>query len=112
MPTEVSRADAVFNIGRVGLLMAAIYENRPDLLAQATRDRLHQPARLAAAPGSNEALVAGLAAGAVAGWLSGSGPTVALAVNGTCIDAVADALPPGGAVMRLDIDERGAVEEA
>ncbi len=109
MAPTVTRADAVFNIGRVGLLMAAVYEQRPDLLRTATGDRLHQPARLAAAPASAAALEAGLAAGAIAGWLSGSGPTVAFAVDSQCADAVAEALPGGGQVLALPVDERGAV---
>ena len=44
----------------------------------ATADRLHQDARFAAFPPSHAALADGLTAGAWCGWLSGSGPTVAL----------------------------------
>lgn len=67
LATEVPRADAVFNLGRVGLLVAAFYEQDPTLLRRATEDRLHQPPRLAAQPASAAALEAGLDAGAHAG---------------------------------------------
>ena len=45
LPTELSRQDAVYNIGRAALLVAALAGGRLELLDVATRDRLHQPAR-------------------------------------------------------------------
>ena len=54
MPTRESRSrlprglpieDAVFNIGRAALLVAALAQGEWDLLDAATDDRLHQPAR-------------------------------------------------------------------
>lgn len=106
---EVPRADAVFNLGRVGLLVAAFYEQDPSLLRRATEDRLHQPPRLAAQPASAEALRVGLEAGAHAGWLSGSGPTVALLVPDDRVDDVSSALSGAGQVLRLDVDRLGSV---
>ena len=43
--TRCSRADAVFNVQRVSLLLAALGAGRPDLLDLAMQDRLHQPYR-------------------------------------------------------------------
>ena len=46
LPESVPRADAIFNVQRVSLLLAALGAGRADLLAQAMQDRLHQPYRL------------------------------------------------------------------
>ncbi len=63
LPALVPRADAVFNIGRVALLVAALYEGDVEKLQIATEDRIHQDHRLKANPPSALALEAALAAG-------------------------------------------------
>ena len=73
----VAFEDAVFNIGRTALLVAALAAGDVDALRVATEDRLHQDVRFARSLPSHEALEAALAAGAWCGWLSGSGPSVA-----------------------------------
>ncbi len=105
---SVDRADAVFNLGRVGLLMAALYENDSSLLRRATEDRLHQPTRLAASPDSARAIEAALDAGADAAWLSGSGPTVAVIVDPERVDGVCRALPDSGVALPLAVDVSGS----
>jgi homoserine kinase len=109
----ISRADAVFNLGRLGLLLAAAYEQRLDLLARATEDRLHQPPRLEQAPASGDAFRRALKAGAAAAWLSGSGPTVAVVVDdahhGPVWAALGDGESPPAKVLELPIDRDGAV---
>ena len=55
---EVSRADAVFNIGQAALLVAAMYEADARLFAAAIDDRLHQAQRFATLPGSAAAAAA------------------------------------------------------
>lgn len=109
MASTVERSDAVFNLGRLGLLMAALYEGDASLLGVATQDRLHQPARLAAAPETKEAVDSALDAGAHAAWLSGSGPTVAIVVEPGQEQPVIDALPSTGSVITPELDTRGAV---
>ncbi len=111
MGETVALADAVFNLGRVALLVAAIHERRPELLRHATADRIHQPGRLAVAGASAATLDAGLAAGALAGWLSGSGPSIAFAVESACVGEVIEALPDTGDIYPLPVDQRGAVVE-
>lgn len=105
----VARADAVFNLGRIGLLMAAMYEQRVDLLAEATEDRLHQPPRFEACPMAAGAYRSAIEAGAVTAWLSGSGPTVAAVVTDQHLGAVTEALAGTGKVLQLPVDEVGAV---
>jgi homoserine kinase len=103
----VDRGDATFNIGRVAMLVAAFEHGDVELLRVAMDDRLHQRARLVELPGSAEALAVGVEAGAWAGWLSGSGPTVAFLCAPAEASRVAGALPPGGLVRTLAIDTTG-----
>ncbi len=83
LPAEISRADAVFNLQRVALLLQAIRTGRTELLREALADRWHQPYRVALVPGLSEALA--LTHPDLLGvCLSGSGPTiVALCVGET-----------------------------
>jgi homoserine kinase len=115
--TERSRAmlsasvpfrDAVFNVTRTALLVAALAAGDVAALARATEDRLHQDVRFATVPQSRAALAAGLEAGAWCGWLSGSGPSIALLSADADADAVAGALPADGVAKRLAIDLDGA----
>lgn len=76
LPRQVSLADAVFNIGRAGLLIRALEKGDYTRLAVAMEDRLHQPYRLPLIPGMTEAFEAGRNAGAAAVALSGAGPSV------------------------------------
>lgn len=111
LPATVSRDDAVFNIGRTALLVAALAAGDVTALRQATEDRLHQDVRLARAPASQRALRAALDAGAWCSWLSGSGPTVAALCPVDRAEALAGILPDDGHTKLLRIDHGGAVVE-
>jgi homoserine kinase len=83
LPRQLSREDAVFNVGRAALLVAALAQGRWDLLDAATQDRLHQPARAEIFPALPEIIAAAKEGGAHAAYLSGAGSTVAaLATEG------------------------------
>ena len=77
LPKELSRQDAVHNIGRAALLVAALVGGRFELLDAATQDRLHQPARARLFPAMEDVFAAAKEAGALCAWLSGGGSTVA-----------------------------------
>lgn len=109
--SDVPIGDAVFNVGRTALLVAALAAGEVDALRVATQDRLHQDVRLAAAEPSRAALDAALAAGAWAAWLSGSGPTVAAMCAVDEAEQLAAALPADGHTKILRIDHAGAVIE-
>lgn len=82
LPQQVSMQDAVFNLGRVGLLVAALQQGDLSMLGTAMDDRLHQPYRANLIPGMKKVLAAARLAGARGVTLSGSGPTlVAFADN-------------------------------
>jgi homoserine kinase len=109
LPDTVAFEDAVFNVGRTALLVAALAAGHVDALRAATEDRLHQDRRLERAPGSAAAIRAALDTGAWAAWLSGSGPTVAAFADPAHAATVGAALPDEGRVEVLGIDEAGAV---
>ena len=56
---SVAFADAVFNVGRTALLVAALAAGNVHALRTATEDRLHQDQRFARSPGSRAALEVG-----------------------------------------------------
>jgi len=76
LPARVSRADAVANLSRSALLVAAVATGRHELLREAMNDRLHEPYRRASVPGYDAIREAALAAGAWGVALSGAGPSI------------------------------------
>ena len=103
LPRQVPLADAVFNLGRVGLLVRALEVGDYDRLAVAMDDRLHQPYRLPLIPGIEDAIRAGREAGAAAVVLSGAGPSaIAFAPSGhdRIAAAMADAFVNQGVSCR------------
>lgn len=76
LPSEVSRADAVWNVQHAALLIAALACGRLEDVPLALRDRLHEDARAGLAP--TFAALRGRAAklGALGVTLSGAGPSV------------------------------------
>jgi homoserine kinase len=82
LPSQVTLQDAVFNVGHVALLVAAICQGDLDKLSFAMEDRLHQSYRASLVPGMRRVLAAAKLAGARGVVLSGAGPTlIALADN-------------------------------
>lgn len=76
LPQRVPLADAVANVSRTAWLVTAMLTGRPELLATAMEDRLHQPYRRELVPGMEDAFAAARQAGAYAAALCGSGPSV------------------------------------
>lgn len=108
LPEQVAFSDAVFNVGRASLLVAALASGDIDALRTATEDRLHQDRRLARAPDTRAAIDALLAAGAWAAWLSGSGPSAAALCDPAYANKIASALPDSGRAFVVELDEQGA----
>ncbi len=76
LPAVVPRADAIFNLGRVPLVIRALEQGDYDKLAAAMADRLHQPYRMPLVPGLADAAAAARSAGAAAVAISGAGPSL------------------------------------
>ncbi|MBA8816537.1 homoserine kinase [Microbacterium halimionae] len=79
-PLQVSREDAVFNVSRSALLIAALTQS-PELLLAATEDKLHQSYRAAAIP-ETDRLVRTLRSEGFAAVVSGAGPSVLVLADG------------------------------
>lgn len=114
LPDTVTRADAVFNLQRMGLLLAALATGRLAALGAAMDDRLHEPQRQALFPWMAGARRAALEAGALGCVLSGAGPSLLAAVRGAA-EPVARALEGavksagvGGRALPLPVDTSGA----
>jgi homoserine kinase len=109
LPQTVKLGDAVHNLGRAALLIAALQAGRLDLLGEAMDDRLHQPARATLLPWLPALLGAAREAGAAGAALSGAGTTVlALCVPGTAHDvaqAMRDAAQSRGMEGRHEVVE-------
>lgn len=73
-PQSVPHDDAVFNVSRSALLIAALTQS-PELLLAATEDRLHQDYRASAMP-ETEAVIELMRSHGHAAVVSGAGPSV------------------------------------
>ena len=82
LPQQVSRSDAVFNMARTAALVNAMASSRPQDLAWATDDKLHQPYRLKLFPAMEAIFVGAMSGGALGVFLSGSGSTILALTQG------------------------------
>ena len=73
-PASVPHEDAIFNVSRSALLIAALIQS-PELLLAATEDRLHQSYRASAMP-ETVGLLEALRDEGLAAVVSGSGPSI------------------------------------
>ena len=115
LPTEYSRADAIFNPAHLGLLLRGLETGNGDWLRVGTLDRIHQPYRQTLIPGYDAVRDAALAAGAYGMTISGAGPTLlALASPSVAAEVVAAMQVPWQAagihpeVRSLQVDTQGA----
>jgi homoserine kinase len=76
LPTEYSKADLIHSLNRVALITGAFASGELESLRGLFDDRVHQPYRAPLIPGLDRVIAAGVKAGALGGWLSGSGSTV------------------------------------
>jgi homoserine kinase len=75
LPESYSRADAIFNVQRAALLIAALAAGSVTAFPAALEDRFHQPYRAALVPGLEEILKL-RAPGLLGCALSGAGPSI------------------------------------
>jgi homoserine kinase len=116
LPPTVPRGDAVFNVQRVALLLAALQTGRLEALGEALDDRLHQPYRMAKLfPWMRDVAAAARGAGALGCVLSGSGPALLAAVAGDgarvarAMEAALAAAGLAGRAEAFGVDTEGAV---
>ncbi len=118
LPLQVPLADAVWNLGRTGLLVAAIIKEDYSLLKVAMDDKLHEPYRARAIPSMSAALAAARRAGALGAALSGAGPTLIAFVQESADEVLIGkamyeaSIAHGGdcEINYLTLDRSGAIE--
>lgn len=115
VPREVTLSETVFNLSRVGLLVAALTTGHYEVLRVATEDALHQKPRELLFPQMPHFFAAAVAAGALGAYLSGAGSTVLALAEPGHEEAIADAfglvgMEHGvqGTVRVVDVVDQGA----
>lgn len=88
LPTDYSRADAIFNAAHLGLLVRALATGDRNWLRCALQDKIHQPYRRSLIRGYEAVQEAALNAGACGMVISGAGPTLLALTDVTNADAV------------------------
>ena len=112
-PESVPHEDAVFNVSRSALLVAAMVQS-PELLFAATEDRLHQSYRATAMP-ETEALIRTLRKEGHAAVVSGAGPSVLVLASDPAqrlkAKELAEKTHPQWQALLLAVDNKGATME-
>jgi homoserine kinase len=101
LPKELPYFDAIKSVNSAAYVVAAILSGEYDRLRDAVRDFLHEPYRLPLIPGAKPAIEAGVAAGALTGWLSGSGSSVLCVVRPELSTKVGKAMAAAFAAHKL-----------
>lgn len=109
-PESVPHDDAVFNLSRSALLVAALVQS-PELVFPATEDRLHQSYRASAMP-ETDALIQDLRKLGHAAVVSGAGPSVLVLEADPSrrleVEAFSKSKYPHWKVLMLAVDSKGA----
>ncbi|MBA2430915.1 MAG: homoserine kinase [Chthoniobacterales bacterium] len=111
LPTQIPRHEAVETCANVASMAAAFASGDFEKLRGAFVDHLHQPYRKHLVPHFDAALAAAEAAGALGGFLSGSGSTIAAVTLHHAEQvgaAMLQAAPLGARVLITTADNRGA----
>ena len=115
LPTEVSRADAIFNMAHLGLLLRGLETGNGQWLKTGLQDKLHQPYRKALIPGYDALNIAAVSAGAYGMVISGAGPTLLALADKLHSEAVEAAILAAwqqegitAEVRSLSLDTQGA----
>jgi homoserine kinase len=92
LPTSYSRADAVFNIAHLGMMLRGLETGNANWLQTGLADRIHQPYRQVLIQGYVAVEEAAIAAGAHGLVISGAGPTLLALATPDRAAAVATAM--------------------
>jgi homoserine kinase len=114
-PQSVPHEDAVFNVSRSALLIAALIQS-PELLLAATEDKLHQSYRASAMPETNR-LITLLRSAGFAAVVSGAGPSILVLCSDpaqrlAAAELVADQADTQWQALMLAVDFKGATVTA
>ena len=109
VPQQFSKADTVHCITRVALITAAFASGNLESLRGCFDDRIHQPYREQLIPQLSRVIRAGEKAGAIGGWLSGSGSTIICLTlqNPEAVGRAMHRILPASSVHILQADSTG-----
>ncbi|HEX4442678.1 MAG TPA: homoserine kinase [Galbitalea sp.] len=110
-PVSVPHEDAIFNVSRSALLIAALIQS-PELLVVATEDKLHQSYRAQAMP-ETDALLQVLRKSGLPAVVSGAGPSILVLCSDpaqrlVAADLVASTMKDSWQTLMLAVDFKGA----
>ena len=112
LPSEVARADAVFNIAHASMLMLGLAGGDWELIGEGLKDRLHQPSRAELYPRSAALIERATALGALGATISGAGPSVLVwclfEQTGYVVDALEQEVGSWATVRRTPFESRAA----
>jgi homoserine kinase len=113
MPKSIGIADAAANAADAAVIAAAFATRDYSLLCGAFGDRLHQPYRAPLVPFLLDVINAGEEAGALGGWLSGSGSTICCLAEGETVAkkvslSMRKKAPKGSLSLICSADNKGA----
>jgi len=114
MPKEFSRADAAHALNRSALIVAAFAAKDYESLNGVFDDRFHQPYRARLVPQLDRVISAGVQAGAIGGFLSGSGSSIICLTlrNSARVATAMQSELPDSEVIVLDPENKGLHIEA
>ena len=119
LPKEYTRAQAVFNSSRTGLLIAAMMTGNLEALRVAVDDEIHQPYRKKLIRNYDDIFEKARENGSLAEYLSGAGPTLMTLITDEKAEkyekemtAFLKTLPDKWELKLLKPDTRGAVIES
>ncbi|MBO5115822.1 MAG: homoserine kinase, partial [Peptococcaceae bacterium] len=102
LPQQFSMQDAVYNVGRMAMLIDAMHTGKLEQLALAMNDKLHQPYRMPLIKGMDEIVPAAKALGALNVTISGAGPTILIVSDGKKdFSSLQDILTKHGVTARI-----------
>jgi homoserine kinase len=110
LPKQVPLSDAIAQWSNLGSLVAALAAGDLELLARSMDDRIVEPVRKSLIPKFDELKQASLAAGALGGGISGSGPSIFMLcetdeVADDVLDAMVKACDPIGIEFQIHLSE-------
>jgi homoserine kinase len=112
LPSEVSRADAVFNVAHASMLMLGLARGDWELIGVGLKDRLHQPFRAQLYPRSAALLEHASTIGALGATISGAGPSVVMwclfEQTGQVVEALQREVGDWATVRRTPFESRAA----
>ena len=113
LPNQFTKADTAHALNRSALIVAAFAAKNYEALRGVFDDRFHQPHRLKLVPQLGRVITAGVSAGALGGFLSGSGSSIICLTlrNSQDVAAAMHAALPDSDVKVLSPENKGLTVE-